>query len=302
MRTLRALRDAGSLVAASQRLHLTQSALSHQIRQIEELLGLSLFARKSRPLRVTDAGRRILAVADDVLPRLDRLERDLQRLARGESGRLHIAIECHSCFDWLLPTLDHYREAWPQVELDLTLAFPFQPLPALLRGDIDLVITSDPTDRPDIAYQPLFAYQQLLAVAPDHRLGRRRFVRPADIAEETLLTYPVERERLDIFRRFLTPAAIAPHEVRTCELTPLMLQLVASRRGVAALPNWALRQTLEQGSVRACALGRDGLWSTLYTAVRDGEAELPHMAGFLQHARQTCLALLPDIRPHVVDG
>ena len=140
LRTLVALRDTGSLVEAADRVFLTQSALSHQLKDLETRLGCALFIRKTRPVRFTTPGRRLLKLADEVLPRVHSAEQDLARLAGGESGRIFMAIECHSCFEWLLPAIDQYRESWPEVELDLASGFSFAPLPALARGDLDLVV------------------------------------------------------------------------------------------------------------------------------------------------------------------
>ncbi len=143
LKTLHALREADSLVEAAERLHLTQSALSHQFKELEERLGLPIFVRKTKPIRFTSAGLRLLQLADATLPLLRSAERDIARLAGGTAGRLHMAIECHSCFQWLMPTIDQFRDAWPEVELDLASGFAFAPLPALARGDLDLVVTSD---------------------------------------------------------------------------------------------------------------------------------------------------------------
>jgi len=113
LRTLAALRDTGSLVEAAERVFLTQSALSHQIKDLEDRLGGPLFVRKTRPVRFTSVGQRLLRLADEVLPLMHGAERDLERLSGGAAGRLHMAIECHSCFQWLLPAIDTYREQWP---------------------------------------------------------------------------------------------------------------------------------------------------------------------------------------------
>ena len=96
---------------------------------------------------------------------------DLARLAGGESGRIYMAIECHSCFEWLLPAINEYRESWPDVELDISSGFHFAPLPALTRGDLDLVITADPVDDLGLAYIPLFSYEAELALARDYTTG-----------------------------------------------------------------------------------------------------------------------------------
>lgn len=282
LRTLQTLQETGTLSAAAQRLHLTPSALSHQLSSLEAALGVQVFQRKSRPVSFTAAGHRLLEAAAEILPRLQQLETSLRELGRGASGRLHLAVECHSCFEWLMPVLDHYREAWPQIELDLTLAYPFEPLPALLQGDIDLVITADPQTLPGVAYQKLFDFEIVLALATEHPLCTRRYIQPEQLRSETLITYPVARERLDIFTRFLQPAAIEPAQIRTSEHTPIMLQLVANRRGVCAVPNWVLAARLTQGRLCTRPLGRRGLHRTLLAAVREAELPLPHLAAFIQ--------------------
>ncbi|MFC0711592.1 transcriptional regulator MetR [Azorhizophilus paspali] len=295
LRTLHALREAESLVEAAERLHLTQSALSHQFKELEERLGLQLFVRKTKPLRFTSAGLRLLQLADTLLPQLRSAERDLARLAGGTAGRLHMAIECHSCFQWLMPTIDQFRDAWPEVELDLASGFPFAPLPALARGDLDLVVTSDPLEMPGIAYVPLFTYEALLAVANQHPLAAKAYIRPADLAEEVLIHYPVERDRLDIFTRFLDPADIEPAGVRTAELTVMMLQLVASGRGVCSLPNWALHEYSSRGYVTARRLGEKGLHATLYAAIRADMLDAPFMRDFLLTAKDTSFSTLEGV-------
>src|SRR5690606_14305056 len=146
-------------------------------------------------------------------------ERDVARLAGGETGRLHIAIECHSCFNWLMPSITAYREHWSESELDLSTAFNFLPLPALLRGDLDLVLTSDLQNIPCISYEPMVSYEGKLAVAKNHALIKITFVLPSDLRDHSLITYPVEQNRLDVFTRFLDPAGEEPAAIRTAELT-----------------------------------------------------------------------------------
>jgi LysR family transcriptional regulator for metE and metH len=295
LRTLVALRDTGSLVEAADRVFLTQSALSHQLKDLETRLGCALFIRKTRPVRFTPAGRRLLKLADEVLPCVRSAEQDLDRLAGGESGRIFMAIECHSCFEWLLPAINEYREHWPDVELDISSGFHFAPLPALARGDLDLVITADPVPDLGLVYLPLFSYQAELAVARDHDLAARPWIEPEDLAGETLIVYPVDRNRLDIFNAFLEPAGVEPANVRTAELTTMMIQLVASGRGVACLPNWALHEYQERDYVVVKSLGEDGVWPTLYAAVRTDDAEAPFISGFVDVAKRTCFANLVGI-------
>ena len=297
LRTLLALRDSGSLVEAADRLSLTQSALSHQLKDLENRLGCSLFVRKSRPVRFTPVGARLLKLADDIVPQFDGAMNDVTRLVGGDSGRLYMAIECHSCFEWLLPAINVYRESWPDVELDVSSGFHFEPLPALVRGDLDLVITADPIRTPEIAYIPLFGYEALLAVAIDHPLAKEPWVNPRDLTEETLITYPVDRSRLDVFSSFLEPAGVEPGAIRTAELTTMMIQLVASGRGLVCLPNWALHEHVEKNYIVAKSLGEEGVWPNLYAAVRPDQASVPFIASFVETAKKTCFATLVGIVP-----
>lgn len=295
LKTLLALRESDSLVEAAERLHLTQSALSHQFKELEDRLGLPLFIRKTKPVRFTSAGLRLLQLADAVLPQLRATERDLARLAGGTAGRLHMAIECHSCFQWLMPTIDQFRDAWPEVELDLASGFSFAPLPALARGDLDLVVTSDPIDINGIIYIPLFTYEALLAVANSHPLANKSFINAADLAQQTLIHYPIERDRLDIFTRFLDPAEIEPKATRTAEMTVMMLQLVASGRGVCCLPNWAVHEYSAKGYVTTKKLGEKGLYASLYAGIRADMLEAPFMQDFLLTAKDTSFATLEGV-------
>lgn len=297
LRTLAELRNSGNLARAATRLHQTQSALSHQLKAIENYYDAPLFIRKSKPLRFTSLGERLLELADHVLPAIDRTDHELKQLGGGRRGRLHLAIECHSCFDWLMPAMNRYREQWPEVEMDVSAGFAFDPVPALARGQVDMVITSDPQTIKGLRFIPLFQYQAMLALAKGHALCAKPFIRPEDLLDQTLITYPVEHKRLDIYTLFLDPAGVQPAGVRTCELTLMILQLVASNRGVAGLPNWVLAKYVEQDFIEARPLSANGLWATLYAAIRADNETPAYLTAFLDTARKTANDILSNIKP-----
>ncbi|PCH61263.1 MAG: LysR family transcriptional regulator [Gammaproteobacteria bacterium] len=285
LRSLKAIYELGNLTRAAQHLHVTQSALSHQVRSIERYFNVTLFVRRQKQLQLTAAGERLFALAQRVVPQVEETELALKRMAEGTTAHLNIAIECHSCFDWLLPLLDEYRERWPNIEVDVRLGMALDPWPSLRDGDIDAVITSDCVSDDAIVFEPLFNYEALLAVARDHPLTSKQYIEPHDLGVHTLITYAVPRQRLDIFSHFLSPADIEPAAVRAVELTALMLQLVASGRGVAALPNWVLADALTKKSITARPLGRKGMHGTMYAAVRDKQRQLAFINEFIVMAR-----------------
>jgi LysR family transcriptional regulator for metE and metH len=293
LRTLSALQSAGSLVRAAQLLNLTQSALSHQIKLMEERYGGPLFERKSMPIAFTATGSRLLALAATVLPAVEQAERDVARLSQGDQGQLRVALECHTCFDWLMPVMDAFRQRWPEVEIDLVSGFHSDPVELLRSGQADLVIGSD--CGPDFTVFPLFRFEILVVLAQKHRLAAQRRLEAADFDGETLITYPVPEERIDLIREVLQPAGVA-FERRTAELTVAILQLVASRRGVAALPNWAIKNYVDYDYVLAKPVGAHGLWSDAFVSVPMALAGKAYVADFVSVIREQCARTLDGIK------
>jgi len=284
--TLKTIAESRNLSEASESLHLTQSALSHQIKSIENYFDTPIFQRQHKPLLLTAAGRRLVELADRVLPEVAEVEYELKQIASGERGRLHITIECHACYEWLLPALDQYRESWPDIEIDIRLGMSFEPIPALSQGKVDLVITSDKVEAKDLVFEELFNYQAMLAIAPDHSLAQKEYIVADDLKEETLITYPVDRNRLDVFTKFLFPAGVEPAATRQAELTAVILQLIASGRGVAVLPDWVLQEKLASNNLITRPIGKSGMSGTLYAGVRKNDRHAAFIEGFINLARK----------------
>jgi LysR family transcriptional regulator for metE and metH len=294
LRSLVAIADTGKLVHAAGRVHLTQSALSHQVRALEAHYGVPLFQRTSAGLRFTAAGQRLLGLARQTLALVADAERDLGRLKGDARGEMRIALECHTCFDWLMPVMDAFRRRWPEVEIDLLAGFHSDPIALLKSEKAELVIGSQKPRGRDYTALPLFRFEILVVLPIEHRLRARRRVEAADLRGETLITYPVPEERIDLIHEVLRPAGIRL-ERRTAELTVAILQLVASRRGIAALPNWGVKNYVELDYVAAKRIGRTGLWSDLYAVVPRALAAKPHVAEFVSIIRNECASSLDGI-------
>jgi LysR family transcriptional regulator, regulator for metE and metH len=291
LRTIKAIHDTGGLARAADVLNMTQSALSHQIKGIEDQAGVELFVRRSKPLKLSAAGLKLLAAAEDILPRVSALEAEFAGLVKGSSGRLHIAIECHACFEWLLPVLEAFRKAWPDVDVDIRPGLAFDALPALRKEEVDLVVSSDPEDLPGTDFTPLFDYEPVFVAASGNPLARKAYVEAEDFRGQTLITYPVERARLDVFSQLLTPAKVEPAAMRQVELTAVILLLVASNRGVAVLPDWVVRQVRSNSDFVTRRLTKDGLTRRLYAATRTEDTQRPFMAHLIRLARQEAVKL-----------
>ena len=285
LRTVKAIHEEGGLARAADRLHITQSALSHQIKGLEDQAGLELFVRRSKPMRLSAAGMKLLRLAEDVLPRVAALEEEFSGLRSGKSGRLHIAIECHACFDWLLPVLEAFRQSWPDVDVDIRPGLQFEALPALLREEVDLVVSSDPESLSGVDFSPLFDYEPVFVCAADHPLAAKPFIEAEDFADQTLITYPVDRARLDVFSQVLFPAGVEPKSIRQVELSAVILLLVASGRGVSVLPDWVVRDVGRDSSIVTRPLTEDGVTRRLFAATRAEDTAKPFIAQMLRLCR-----------------
>ncbi|HBO22383.1 MULTISPECIES: HTH-type transcriptional regulator MetR [unclassified Providencia] len=292
LKTLQALSQHGSLATTATHLHQTQSALSHQFSDLEHRLGFKLFVRKSQPLRFTPQGEVLLQLAQQVLP----MVRDAIRVCN-EPGvcALRIAIECHSCIQWLTPALQQFRQTWPQVNVEFKSGVTFDPQPELLSRELDLVMTSDILADQGLHYTPLFDYEVKLVVSNESPLAKKPIIEPHDLADETLLIYPVQRHRFDVWRHFLQPAGVSPN-VKTVDNTLILIQMVAAKMGIAALPHWAVDSFEKQGLVKTKTLG-SGLWSRLYAACREGEQRQPAIEAFTQTAIGHAVDNLSYVKP-----
>lgn len=286
LRTVKAIHECGGLAKAADQLNITQSALSHQIKGLEDQAGVELFVRRSKPLKLSAAGMRLLRLADQILPQVEALQAEFSGLREGRSGRLHIAIECHACFEWLFPVLETFRKSWPDVDVDIRPGLAFDALPALIKEDVDVVISSDPEDLAGVTFTPLFDYNPVFVAAASHPLAQKDYIEAEDFRGQTLITYPVERSRLDIFSQLLSPAKVEPAAIRQVELTAVILLLVASNRGISVLPDWVVREVKYNSDYVTRPLTAQGITRRLYAATRSGDLDKPFMAELIKLAGQ----------------
>lgn len=275
----------GSLTAAAGKLCLTQSALSHTIRKLEQGLGTDIWLREGRSLRLTQAGHYLLEIANRLLPQLEQVDERLRQYAKGERGTLRIGMECHPCYQWLLKIVAPYLERWPDVDVDVKQRFQFGGIGALFACEIDLLVTPDPLYKPGLRFEPVFDYEQVLVVSRRHALASATHVEPEQIGSEVLITYPVEIERLDIYNQFLQPAGISPKRHKVIETTDIMLQMVASGRGVAALPRWLVEEYADRMEVVPVRLGRQGIAKQIFLGARETDIEVDYLRAFVELAR-----------------
>jgi len=283
---IREVNRLGTLTEAAKVLYLTQSALSHAIKKLEGQLKIKVWTKEGRNLRLTQAGENILSLANRTLPQLEHTEHLIAQIAQGKRGSLRIGMECHPCYQWLLTVVSPYLEQWPDVDLDVKQRFQFGGLGALFSHDIDALVTPDPLYKKGLTYLPVFDYELVLVVHQDHVLAGKDFITPQDLSNEILITYPVEIERLDIFNKFLTLEQCSPYKHKVIETTDIMLQMVASKRGVSALPAWLVKQYSKTLPIKGIKLGNSGIKKQIFIGLREKDIEIEYIQSFIDIANQ----------------
>jgi LysR family transcriptional regulator, regulator for metE and metH len=256
----------GSVTRAAERLHLTQSALSHQLRDIESRLGIQLFLRLGKKMVLTPPGERVLGAASRVLDEIRRAEEDLKLMSQHGKGVLRLCTQCNTGYHWLPPLLQSFHRKYPGVDVQIMVDATARPIEALLEGQIDLAVVTSVVDDKRLATQPLFADELVAVTAPTHPFAKRASIQPEDFAEEHLIIYRADPQASDTFLRILRPAHVEPARVSEVPLTEAILELVKAGLGVSVMARWAIEPAIRSGAVKAIRIGKRGVFRS-WTAV-----------------------------------
>lgn len=294
LKALIAISQTGNMSNAARRLSVSQPALSQQIKNLEAHLGTELFQRNTNPVTFLPAGRRLLESAYEITKIVTNSKRDISLMIAGMVGKLRIAVECHSSFDWLMPTMAAFQREWPDIQMDLVSGFQPDPVSLLTKDEADLVIVNAMQDRPDVLFYPLFRYEILALLAELHSLAGKAYLAAHDFLGEVLAHYPISDERVEILREILGPANINPPR-RSAEITDAILHLVASKQAIAALPSWLVGQDLTRNHITARPIGQNGLFANLYAATTLAGGNTTYLPNFIKVLRQISFETLPGI-------
>jgi len=275
----------GTLTEAANSLHLTQSALSHAIKKLESQLGVKIWSKEGRILRLTQSGEAMLSLAHRILPQFEHTESLMKQISSGQKGTLRIGMECHPCYQWLLTVVAPYLDKWHDVDVDVKQKFQFGGIGALFSHDIDALVTPDPLFKRGLIFEPVFNYELVLVVNENHTLANKSYITAEDLTNETLITYPIEPQRLDIFSQFMQPAQCSPYKHKTIETTDIMLQMVASNRGVSALPAWLVEQYTHTLPLKSVKLGANGIHKQIFVGLREKDTDINYLKSFVEIAK-----------------
>lgn len=294
LKALIAISQTGNISNAARRLSVSQPALSQQIKNLETHLGTELFQRNTNPVIFLPAGKRLLESAYEITKIVTNSKRDISLMIAGIVGKLRIAVECHSSFDWLMPSMAAFQRDWPDIQMDLVSGFQPDPVSLLTKDEADLVIVNAMQDRPDVLFYPLFRYEILVLLAELHSLAGKAYLAAHDFLGQVLAHYPITDEQMDLLREVLIPANINPPR-RSAEITDSILHLVASKQAIAALPGWLVGPHLSRNHVTARPIGQNGLFTNLYAATTLAGGNTAYLPDFIKTLKRRSFETLAGI-------
>jgi LysR family transcriptional regulator, regulator for metE and metH len=280
LRLVRALAREGSLVRAAPSLHLTQSALSHQLLKIEEAAGSRLFVRTRKSMQLTAAGRRLLSAAETVFNELDATGRDLAAMQGTAAGSLRVSTECTTCYHWLPDVMTALSRKFPSVEVEIDIEASRRPLQALLSGELDAAIVYSERNDRRLSFRQIFKDELVIIVSPKHRLASKQYVEAADFAGEVLLYYGGVDDDSTVARQILAPAGVRPAKLKKVPLTEAIIEMVKAGHGVSMIPNWSALPYVRSGELAALRLTRKGVFRHWKLALRATQTKCDYLVEF----------------------
>ena len=291
LKLIKAVAEEGSITKAIDQLHLTQSALSHQLREAEYQLGTPIFYRINKKMVLTKAGEKLYETANEILARLDVAEDEIKKMLFGETGELRISTECYTSYHWLPPLMKKFHQLYPKVELKIIMEATHYPLQKLLSGQLDVAITSDPLKDENIAYTPLFTDEMVAIVPAGHAWAKKKYVVAGDFVGENLIIHSLPLETVTVYQYLLLPAKVSPGKLTVLPLTEASIEMVKAEMGVMVMAKWAATQYLKDGQLKAIKIGKNGLKRKHFAAVLKNKHQPAYFNRFIEFLQQEILPI-----------
>jgi LysR family transcriptional regulator for metE and metH len=285
LRLVAAIAEFRTLTRAGQSLHLTQSALSHQLADLEQRVAMPLFQRIGRQMLPTAVGARLIDHARELLGRLDTVERDIAGLVTDQRAELRLATECYTCYHWLPGVLAVYETRHSDVDVRIVPEATADPLTALLDGRIDVCLMSTPLRDRRFSAAALFADELVLVVRQDDPFAKRAFVEPAELQGRRILTYTKAEDNFT-YRDILAPAGVSASQIVPLALTEAVIEMVRAGLGVSIFARWAVQPQLQSGELRAVPITRGGVEREWKLVTRAGGPQPRYVADFVDTTRR----------------
>jgi LysR family transcriptional regulator, regulator for metE and metH len=286
LRLIKTIADEKGITKSLSKLFLTQSAVSHQLKDIEERLGVKIFYRTNKQWMLTEEGRILYNTASSVLAEVDKANEQINELRVGHAGTIRISTECYTNYHWLPSFMVKMKMLYPKIVVKIVMEATHQPIQKLIDNTLDIGITSDPLDNKNIEYIELFKDEVMAVVPAGHPLAAKKFLTAADFSEQVLIIHSYPLETVTVYEHFLKKHHQEPREVLAIPLTEVALEMVNAGMGIMTMPQWALKPFNTSTALKLIPIGSKGLVRTHFVAIRKEDAAKKHLIDFIENLKE----------------
>ncbi len=285
LKLIREVAETKSLTKAKDTLFLSQSALSHQLKEIEGQLGTQLFHRVNKQLILTNAGKMVLESAERILKDLERTEMSIKKYVSGTSGTLRLATQCYTCYHWLPSLMSDFKKEFPNVEIEIFHNSESDVEDQILDGKIDLAIIYESSDRSNIDYHELFRDEVFALVPVGHPWTKKPFVEAKDFEGENIIIHSYPLESVSLFSQVLIPEGIKPKRVMQVQVTEAVVEMVKAGMGINVMAKWIVEPFLKDNKLALVPVTKRGIHRNWHAITLSDENSPQYLQNFVQHLK-----------------
>ncbi len=280
LRLVETIAREGTLSRAGEKLHLSQSALSHQLKDLEQELETSLFHRSNKKLIITQAGEIVLESAREILHKIKQTEKDVKEHLFGNIGEIRLSMECYTCYRWLPSVMSDFHEKYPNVDINIFPEYTYRSIEKLLEGKIDLVVTDIKPTVKEVVCQKLFTDDIMVIVPKNHPWTKRKYVTANDFSDESLIIYHDFED--SVLYPLLEKAGVKPKKILTIKLTESAIELVQHGMAVKGMATWAIKSYLQTHEIATVQVTKSGLSRDWFIVQRKDHVSAPYFDYFAE--------------------
>jgi len=279
-RLIKTITEEGNIVNSSEKLFLTQSALSHQLIVLEERLGFKVFNRSRNNWKLTEEGEELYKLANEVLGSIESRLNSIKEIKNGNRGKVRLGTECYFLFQGIPSFVQKMGILYPEIEIELSGAAG-DSFESLLSNEIDAAFVTMPSNTSKIVTIELLEDEIMAVMHEEHHLANRKYLMPEDFLDITLILLSFPLSTVSVYKKFLAPASVEPKKMQAGVHAELCIEMIETNMGVMCIPKWVLKPFKTSDKLRFVKIGKHGLKRKHYLAIRKKDMGKKYMDDFV---------------------
>lgn len=240
----------GSVTKAAEKLFLSQPALSHQLKKMEEEIGLKVFNRLNKKLILTETGEILFKTSEQLLTSINLLNSELDEIKKGKKKKIRLTTECYTCYHWLPKVVQEFRKDNPEINVQINIEATKEPLQYLAEGKIDMAIVSSTTNNPSIHFEPLITDEMVVILSKENDLECFESLELSDLKNQNLILYDIPEEKNYVLTNILQNNISLVNSIQKVQLTEAIIELVSANLGISVMAKWAVAPFLQNKQLK----------------------------------------------------